>query len=755
MASAVAPIDTELSQSGTPSAENSSPSSPMDHATLLQAVRKQVEYYFSKENLQSDTFLMSQMDASNSVSIAVVMKFSKMKTLVNGDEALLREALRDSAVCPVTEDGRIKAQTKTGGRSTIILREVPADTSEAAVREIFNFEGCKRIASLRSDIENTWFVEMDNETDAKDTLLDLKLKRRQFNGETVKARLKTEVSVRSFYSQPPPPMPVNVGGMRGYQVQNGMQGMPMPMSYGYQIGSNGSPVNGPGGNISPAGGSMFGYGMQGVDPNLISGTGQMSVSGEQRGPSGGNGGNYGGPMPTMNRGNNGDEHGKGGALNKNQNQRGKSGSEGDRSGGGRLSAPAQGGNGGRAGGDRSGPSGSSNATNSAYPNSNGGRAANANNGKPVNNSPPSGGRQGPNDPRAANGQQAAGGGASKNAKGKQPQGKAGGGGGQVINVDLNLQNFPPLDLKSGDESPVPQVGYQSTYQKYTADEIIAIVSTVREAAMPMGTDGKVLNPLDHTHSMTATPNMDLLKRQRSFSIDETREQLQQGKPVQREAVMSGAVDYASMIYGDPRFGSESIPESAFAQSHMQPAVSTGTVERGSAPGSANRSRSNSDAYGNKVTLAKNSSGHGKGGSPARGANAVPSASSWAQLVKSSATVSSQTETAAKGPVVQARASNSSAAAAAAAAKDISSNSQNSKGTATATGKGSEGGNTQRSRSGSNAEKEAGKNRNHNHKKKDAHKVCLPLPFTPRARKCVCLWNALCHAVLCCARYKAM
>lgn len=41
---------------------------------LIEAVRKQVEYYFSKENLQSDPYLTSQMDASMSVPISVVMK---------------------------------------------------------------------------------------------------------------------------------------------------------------------------------------------------------------------------------------------------------------------------------------------------------------------------------------------------------------------------------------------------------------------------------------------------------------------------------------------------------------------------------------------------------------------------------------------------------------------------------------------------------------------------------------------------------
>ena len=156
-----------------------------------------------------------------------------------------------------------------------------------------------------------------------------------------------------------------------------------------------------------------------------------------------------------------------------------------------------------------------------------------------------------------------------------------------VPVDLNLQNFPPLHV---DESPVPQAGYQGAYHKYTADDIIGIVSKVREAPMPLyALNGLPLNPSDHGHAMTATPNNDLLRRQRSFSIDETREQLQQGKPVQREAVAAGAVDYASMIYGDVR--TSSIDESGLRDAIVTSSADMPAPVRpapGSAPGSAPR-----------------------------------------------------------------------------------------------------------------------------------------------------------------------
>lgn len=79
-----------------------------------------------------------------------------MKALTQ-DEALLRKALERSTINII--DDRIKPNIKAAGRSTIILREIPSDTAEAEVREIFAFEGCKPISSMRSDIGDTWCVE--------------------------------------------------------------------------------------------------------------------------------------------------------------------------------------------------------------------------------------------------------------------------------------------------------------------------------------------------------------------------------------------------------------------------------------------------------------------------------------------------------------------------------------------------------------------------------------------------------------------
>jgi hypothetical protein len=208
------------------------------------------------------------MDANMTVPINVVMKFAKMKALTE-DESVLRKALETSTLTVI--DDRIKANIKAVGRSTIILREIPSDASEDEVREIFNFEGCKAVTSMRSDIGDTWFVMMDNEEDAKDTLIDLKLKKRCFRGIAVKGRLKSETVARSFYPVQPSPsmqpaifsgMPMPFPSPAGFVPAGAM---PVDMRFaGYSMGAMGS-------------GAMM-TGALSIAPNVVDGMSAPPVS---------------------------------------------------------------------------------------------------------------------------------------------------------------------------------------------------------------------------------------------------------------------------------------------------------------------------------------------------------------------------------------------------------------------------------------------------------------------------------------------
>ena len=60
---------------------------------LKAKLQKQLEYYFSRENLAHDTYLLTQMDADQYVSIWTIANFNQIKKLTN-DVALVTQVLR-------------------------------------------------------------------------------------------------------------------------------------------------------------------------------------------------------------------------------------------------------------------------------------------------------------------------------------------------------------------------------------------------------------------------------------------------------------------------------------------------------------------------------------------------------------------------------------------------------------------------------------------------------------------------------------
>lgn len=73
---------------------------------------------------------MSQMNAQMCVPVSIIAHFHKIQ-LLTSDTALIAESVKDSTVCAVTPDG-IKPTIKQE-RNTIILREIPSETSQDKV----------------------------------------------------------------------------------------------------------------------------------------------------------------------------------------------------------------------------------------------------------------------------------------------------------------------------------------------------------------------------------------------------------------------------------------------------------------------------------------------------------------------------------------------------------------------------------------------------------------------------------------------
>jgi hypothetical protein len=161
----------------------------------MAAIKTQVLYYFSQENLQKDTFLVSQMDSDMFVPLKVVAQFPKVRALGANVDVIV-SALEGAEEVELDKEGqRAKPNIKTQ-RNTIILRDMPASVPEADIKALFTDSTGHTPVAARADVGDTWFVTMENEEAAVQALP--KIRAAKYNDRAVKARLKSENGLKSI-----------------------------------------------------------------------------------------------------------------------------------------------------------------------------------------------------------------------------------------------------------------------------------------------------------------------------------------------------------------------------------------------------------------------------------------------------------------------------------------------------------------------------------------------------------------------------
>ncbi|KAL1925136.1 uncharacterized protein VTP21DRAFT_19 [Calcarisporiella thermophila] len=169
----------------------------INDADLRTALRKQLEYYFSRQNLANDVYLVSKMDAQMYVSISIIAEFKLVKALTT-DLDLIVEVLRESPNVIVDESGEKVRPNFSNQRNTIILRDIPEDATEEEIRSIFETENAKPIKSIKPDISNIWYVTFETEDDTLQMWFAIRDK--SFRGNPIASRIKSENILKSFYS---------------------------------------------------------------------------------------------------------------------------------------------------------------------------------------------------------------------------------------------------------------------------------------------------------------------------------------------------------------------------------------------------------------------------------------------------------------------------------------------------------------------------------------------------------------------------
>mmetsp|Transcript_20628 Transcript_20628/g.28962 ORF Transcript_20628/g.28962 Transcript_20628/m.28962 type:complete len:502 (-) Transcript_20628:278-1783(-) len=186
-----------LQQQASESNESSSASTQpkLEGEALNEALAKQIEYYFSKQNLLTDRYLVSQMNADFYVPIKTIANFKMIKSLTT-DIDLVVNIMKQCKAVEVDETAALVRPYLQPTKNTIILREVAPNTTEQEVRDLFNNEACGKVQEIRSEIGDYWYIVFENDQDALKSLEFISGK--TFKDQPIKARLKFENTFRNI-----------------------------------------------------------------------------------------------------------------------------------------------------------------------------------------------------------------------------------------------------------------------------------------------------------------------------------------------------------------------------------------------------------------------------------------------------------------------------------------------------------------------------------------------------------------------------
>jgi len=154
-----------------------------------EAIKRQVEYYFSRQNLLQDTFLLSKMNKDHFVDVSVIAEFKMMKQLTS-DVDLIMSSVRESDKVILDEVRKCIKPAANTERTTLILRNIPSSATEESVRALLTAANAPKMVSIRADVGDNWFLSFET-TDATKVAMDL-VKSLKWDGKQIGCAIKSE-----------------------------------------------------------------------------------------------------------------------------------------------------------------------------------------------------------------------------------------------------------------------------------------------------------------------------------------------------------------------------------------------------------------------------------------------------------------------------------------------------------------------------------------------------------------------------------
>lgn len=175
--------------------EEVQPDKTLSEESLRESLKKQLEFYFSRENLSKDLYLISQMDSDQFVPIWTIACMEDIKSLTT-DLDLVVDVLKASPLVQVDETG--EKVRPNHSRCIIILREVPETTPVQEVEALFQNENCPKALSAEFAHNSNWYITFQSDNDALQALKYIREEVKVFQGKPIMARIK---AINTFFGK--------------------------------------------------------------------------------------------------------------------------------------------------------------------------------------------------------------------------------------------------------------------------------------------------------------------------------------------------------------------------------------------------------------------------------------------------------------------------------------------------------------------------------------------------------------------------
>eukprot|EP00443_Scrippsiella_acuminata_P030786 CAMPEP_0115256602 /NCGR_PEP_ID=MMETSP0270-20121206/46335_1 /TAXON_ID=71861 /ORGANISM="Scrippsiella trochoidea, Strain CCMP3099" /LENGTH=401 /DNA_ID=CAMNT_0002672269 /DNA_START=26 /DNA_END=1228 /DNA_ORIENTATION=- len=161
------------------------------------------------------------------IPVKVLLGHERLAALGATEEVVIAAASR-SPKLGVDDQGTMVRPMLKSKRNVVILRELPVGTTEEEIRELLaGAPHADRIAHIKPEVNNTWFVKFNLDDGTQDVVLWLRSQ--LFKDRPINAAIKSEHFLRSFF-----PLHMASGGVpmpqMGYSMGDrlGMEGGPPP-----------------------------------------------------------------------------------------------------------------------------------------------------------------------------------------------------------------------------------------------------------------------------------------------------------------------------------------------------------------------------------------------------------------------------------------------------------------------------------------------------------------------------------------------